>query len=171
LRTAWVNQKYNVDYSTLFDVDSDVVLDSYSTDMKNDYWGIGVRGGLDTQWGLGAGFSIYGNAALSILYGFFDVHDTESYVDAVGVAGTLIAEKNSFRAGRAITDLQLGLRWDTNFSNERFHFGILAGWEHHMFFSQNQLMRFVDGDTVGMFIQNQGDLDFQGWTIAARFDF
>ena len=155
LRNAWVDQTYKVSYDTLYNSTDEIVLDDYHTHMKNDYWGLGVRGGLDTQWGLGAGFSIFGNAAVSVLYGFFDIHHSEHYVESSTSSGYVLSEKNSFRAGRAVTDLQIGMRWDKNFANDRFHFGVQAGWEHHMFFSQNQIMRFVDSANPAVYVQNQ----------------
>ncbi len=173
LRSAWVHQTNNIEYENLFSVSQGTLLyNEYEVERECNYWGMGIRTGLDTQWGLGKGWSIYGNAAISLLYGFFHVeHEEERTPSSTGVEVTLIDLTNSYRAGRAVTDLQLGLRWDHMFCKDRFHFGIQAGWEHHMFFSQNQFMTFVDDITDGIFVQNQGDLELQGWTLAARFDF
>ncbi len=172
LRTAWVNQTNNIEYENLFFAStSTAAYNEYEVERECNYWGMGIRTGLDTQWGLGGGWSIYGNAAVSLLYGFFHVDHEEERTSTAGVETTLIDLSNSYRAGRAITDLQLGLRWDHMWHNDRYHFGIQAGWEHHMFFSQNQFMTFVDDINDGIFVQNQGDLELQGWTLAVRFDF
>ena len=68
-------------------------------------------------------------------------------------------------------DMMAGLRYDHMFYNDRFHLGLQVGWEHHIYFSQNQFPVFVDDVSKGSFVSNQGDLTFQGWTFAARFDF
>ena len=167
LRTAWIRQKYDVDYRglTVNGVSRDV-------DMKNKYWGLGVRGGLNTDWGLGGGVSIYGNAAVSILYGFFSVDKDESLQLTSGADFNKIVDLDDFyHVSRAITDLQLGLRYDYMFCDDRYHFGIQLGWEHHMFFGQNQFILNVDDVATGVTVANQGDLTIQGWTLNVRFDF
>ena len=173
LRTAWIYQRNTIEYDDLFYLGEGGLLafDEYEVNRNCNYWGMGVRTGLDTQWGIGDGWSFYGNAAISLLYGFFDAEHKEESTTPSDIESTLIDLSNSYRAGRAITDLQLGVRWDYLWSNGRYHFGYEVAWEHHMFFSQNQFMTFVDGVTDGVFVQNQGDLAIQGWTMAFRLDF
>jgi hypothetical protein len=163
LRTGWLNQNYTIQYQNLFNKVADLVLDEYNTSIKNDYWGIGILGGLGSDWGIKWGLSLFGDFAVSLLYGFFDTGYTESYITPTGAGGVTISDTNSFRAGRAIADLQLGLRWVGTCLKDRIKLMIQAGWEHHMFFSQNQILRFTDGQNWGSFVQNQGDVDFQGW--------
>jgi hypothetical protein len=174
LRTGWIHQKLDIDYKHLtVDGVLSATDDKYEVDMKNNYWGLGLKGGLNSQWGLGAGFSFYGNAAVSLLYGFFHLHHNEELVLLSGTSEEFIHNTQSFRVGRAISELALGLRWDTMFANDRCHFGIQGGWEHLMFFGQNQFQRFLGqtSSNVGSFVANQGDLTIQGWTLAARLDF
>ena len=78
---------------------------------------------------------------------------------------------NSTRGDKAVTDLQLGLRWARMFDNDRWGLMLQAGWEHHMWFGQNQMLRFTDNTTQAAFVVNQGDLSYQGWTLNVRFDF
>ena len=173
LRTAFVNQHNNIEYDNVYNVGINTLrYNDYEVERECNYWGLGIRTGLDTQWELGRNFSLYANAAVSLLYGFFHVeHEEEQTLSSTGVHSTNIDLVNSYRAARAITDLQLGLRWDYLSPSSRYHLGIQAGWEQHLFFSQNQFMDFVDDTADGVFVQNQGDLELQGWTIAMRFDF
>lgn len=158
-RTAWIYQDMNVHYKGFEE-------GNYRVDMSNNYWGIGVRPGLNTQWGLGCGFSFFGNTALSLLYGFFDVDQTQSVSRT-----TYIDNNHSTRVGRAIAEIQLGVRWERMFADDRCHFSVQAGWENFMFFGQNQFDRFVDDFNPGVFVANQGDLTIQGYTLAFRLDF
>ena len=57
------------------------------------------------------------------------------------------------------------------FSRDRYHFGVKFGWEFNVFFDQNQLVRFVGDTAPGSFVQNDGELSFQGLTLGMRFDF
>ncbi len=164
LRTDWIHQKLHVDYNHFQGISGE----NYELDLRNHFWGLGVAAGLDTQWGLGSGWSIYGNATFAILYGF---HELDRKDELEPTDFNFVNMDQSYRVSRTVGDLQLGLRWDTMFDKDRFHFGIQAGWEHHVYFSQNQFPRFVDNIALGDFVANQGDLTFQGWTLSARFDF
>jgi hypothetical protein len=78
---------------------------------------------------------------------------------------------NSYRISQPVLDLALGLQWDYMFCNDRIHLGLHAGWEHHIYFSQNQFPSFTNAVSKGIYVSNQGDLALQGWTIGARLDF
>ena len=174
LRTAWIKQKLKTESEGLL-ASSGAVSNSafeYELEAKNKYWGLGLLAGLDTQWGLGHGWSIYGNAAFSLLYGFFSIDAEEEYrTTASGSETTTLDVDDHYHADRAIADMALGLRWDHMFDHDRYHLGIQAGWEHHLFFGQNQFMRFVDDAAPGVLLSNQGDLMITGWILNARFDF
>ncbi len=174
LRTAWVRQHLNTDsIGPLPLTGSNVTTDSINSSDKSNYWGLGLRAGLGTQWGVGHGISFYGNAAASLLNGFFKTsnYDYSNYID--GTHNDSVTNTNSFRVGRVIAEFAMGLRWDTMFADDRAHFGIQAGWEQLMFFGQNQFQHFYGTEfaNAGSYFANQGDLTFQGWTLAIRFDF
>lgn len=169
LRTAWIRQKNELHYKTglnssRFDLPPNSVEE---IGMRSKYWGLGVRSGFNTLWGLGAGFSIYGDASISLLYGLF----TNKFEDEVAERQVYDIDTDHFRVSRAITDLALGVRWDRNFCDDCFHLGIKAGWEHHYFFGMNTFSHFTDDVVPGTFVNNNGDLTLQGWTLAVRMDF
>jgi hypothetical protein len=177
LRTGWIYQKFQSNYdlptfSSLPGAGSNPMTNIYSK-MNNNYWGLGLHSGLNTQWGLGAGFSFFGNAAFSILNGFFQVNNYKTNNLTDGTHNDFISNKNSFRIGRVIAELATGLRWETMFANDGCHFQIQAGWEQLMFFGQNQFSDFFAGFQTGAgnYFANQGDLTIQGWTLNVRFDF
>ena len=159
IRTVWIDQHFTVDYE-----DPDL---NDRVEMKQNYWGIGPRVGLDLQWWLCWGLSICGNADISLVYGKIRSHQEE---EMVGVPGHLHYNQH-LHITRAITDLGLYLAWDHMFYHDQYHFGLKAGWEEHLFFGQNQLFRFLDPFFNGSIVSNQGDLALQGWTFSARIDF
>ncbi|MBM3197752.1 MAG: hypothetical protein FJZ58_00665 [Chlamydiae bacterium] len=181
LRNAWIYQTYDVNYGDLSFYDEDLhalepALEGYSVRMINNFWGLGPRMGMDVDFSFGGGWSLFGNFAASLLYGTFNLSHTENFQtldqgEEEGMEGVLLSEKSDFHAGRFITDIQLGMRWSSSFRKERVRLLFQAGWEHHMFFSQNQMLRFVDGQNFGNFVQNQGDLYLQGWTLSFSFYF
>lgn len=165
LRSDWIRQSLHTDYDGLFSVPGW----DYSEGMRDKFWGIGLAAGLDIQWGLGCGFSLYSDGAFAILYGLHKIdRDDLIYTPA---KTPYVDMNESYHVSRVIGDLELGLRWDRMFDNDRFYLRLQAGWEHHVYSAQNQFPRFVDNSALGDFVANQGDLSFQGWTFAARFDF
>ncbi len=174
LSTAWIDQKFNINSSGGMSrgTAAFVVLDD-DIDMKNDFWGIGPKFGLETSWFLGCGFSIFGNADISILYGEFDISQEESVL-LEGITPAIIyldLTKDKFWLSRVNLDFILGFKWERTFRDGCYYFAMEAGWENLFFFGQNQLMRFVDDTNPGINIPVKGDLTIQGLSVKASFGF
>lgn len=166
LRTTWIRHRLSTKYSHGIAVSDHPLMPDTEVREKNKWWGLGVEGGLDTCWTLGAGISLYGNLTAAIEYGFQKVRNKQ---EVEGVPDSVFENlKDSNRISRPILDLQLGLRWDHGFNNDSYNFGLHAGWEHHVYFSQNQ---FDTTESFGQVISNQGDLTYQGWTLGAHLAF
>lgn len=165
-----------------------------NVDMNNRFRGVGVRGGLDSVWHIGCGFSLFGNVAVALLYGRFHVDQSESTRQATSpfTKSPVLSSSDSFHSSKAATDTILGIQYSTMFCESRYAFTIGLGWEHHMFFNQNHLWRVtrvaqglptpstatpatafttttISGENV--FNQRHGDLTTQGWTLNLCFQF
>jgi hypothetical protein len=199
LRGAWIKQSYDIEYETLNSTFPVVASSESEVDMKNKFWGVGIRGGLDTRWGFCGNWSIYGNMAISILYGRFHIDHEEEAANSAGTIETnVINFHDHFCAARAITDLALGLMWEHTFcgcedicapdcygdnggSSRRspekpgYHLSVMLGWEQHIFFNQNQFWRVSRTSTPSghhqAFGHERGDLTTQGVTLTARLGF
>ena len=148
--------------------------------MRNDFHGVGARGGFNTVWNFGKGISLFGNMAMSLVYGQFKVkHDEWNRQNLSPHAKTRILEtEDHFRATRAMTDLALGLQWSTPFGQQcQYGFTLGLAWEHHLFFDQNQLWRVNRINPArsvtlheNAYYQRRGDLDTQGCTLTMQFE-
>lgn len=163
VRGLFIDQDYHVTYrgGTVAPHDEDRVH------FDSDYWGVGIRMGVDTLWGLGKGFSLYGDGSASLLSGDFDVDMHEklkkSHTDKAKI-------KRDVDNVVAAADLALGIQWDYLFSRDRYHVGVKLGWEFDIFCDQNQLLIFT-GSNPGAIRVRDDDLTFQGLTVGFRFDF
>ncbi len=158
LRYAVARQKYNILYKG-----GDLFPNSENEiEMKNKFRGIGPLAGAGAQWNFWKGFSLYADGTLALLYSHFYVHQDE---DATSGIEERLRFFNRFYIVRALADIALGLKWDYR------RFALLLGWEEHLFFGQNQFVRFVDKDTPGAYVSNQGDLSLSGFTggVQVRF--
>ena len=172
LRSAWIDQNNKAMYYGISILTEPPSTFTYAdTKMINDFWGFGPRIGLNGEWQFGSGWSLYGNAGLSLLYGYFHIHEKTISVDSTAVTSELFNTGNSFHSIKPAIDLEVGLQWDYMFFHDSFHLGLHAGWQQQLFFSQNQIMHYSNLFQPSQFFQNQGDLGFQGWSIGARFDF
>lgn len=122
---------------------------------KEKFWGVGPVLGLEAEWGLGCGFSVYGCVDTSVLYGRFDndFDGFEEVADVSTVCDSSVTRDAALLAG----DAGLGVRWGTCFCNG-MHLTLQLGWEHHHYFDYNQL-------------GSNGDLSLDGVTFSAGIDF
>lgn len=165
IRTTWLRQRLHTDYSDAIALAGFPSMPDTEVSEKNKWWGIGLEGGLNTQWTLGAGISLYGDITAAIESGF---HKVRTKQEVNGFANDFENNKDSTRIARPILDLQLGIRWDSNFADNSYNFGLHAGWEEHIYFSQNQ---FHTDASLTQFAANQGDLTYHGVTIGAHLNF
>ncbi len=180
VRGGWINQKFKVEYeggnflAPAFTTDSGTFAAGTTREdeitMRNKFWGVGLRAGLDSKWGLGCGFSLYGKLALAALWGKFKVNQNHTLENIAGTTGTLSKIRNNFSVCRPIADLALGVRYDHTFSNGAWGLGAWAGWEHHYFWGQNKLFK-MSGSNYDVVDQNNGDLSLAGVNIGMSFDF
>lgn len=180
LRGVWIDQDYEIEHRGA-NINATGFVDEI--DFDNNFKGLGIRGGLNTQWGFGCGFSFFGDLALSTIYGRFSVDgEEESEQTVTPFADTDLAEwSDSFRVSRLAVDLGLGLRFEHMFGdNKDYLFMMSLGWENHMFLNMNQLWRAQSANfTAGggtntdqyIFVPESGDLTYQGWTLSVKFDF
>ena len=180
IRAAWVDQKYDIHSSFAgnpFDADACDNTRKDGLRMKSKFSGAGVRGGLNSEWKWGCGFSIYGDFAGSILWGKFrrNTHLNRQYTEEVAgedyAREYCLQQKDHTSAGcRAITDAAIGLRWKQFFDCDRIALTFSIGWEHHCFFDQNRFENFGTCANPQPQVE-RGDLYTQGVTFAARLDF
>jgi hypothetical protein len=159
LNSTWQHQDFHVDYDG---VEGATTLDYR---MKNDlcFWGIGIRGGIDMAWHLASNWSIYGDAAVSALWGRFNGTRKDRSAEIGDDFLTVFDTHTSYHTIIPVLELGVGLRKEEWFCNDRFHIAIQAGWEEQVWFDLNQFQ-------LGYFLA-KGNLVMQGLTAKFRFDF
>lgn len=172
LRGARVNQHYAIDYYPNFIIEP--------LRMKNNFGGIGVKAGFNSQWNIGCGFSLYGDSAVSIVYGAFSIfqHEMHGPQATTDPTNTVLGIKDTFHDSRMITDLALGLRWEHQYPDTLNNIIVSLGWEEHVFFDQMQIKRFTTLNNADItkggtlcFQNGRNNLATQGLTAALRFEY
>ncbi len=159
LKGTWQNQHNNSAYSGIVSSDSF----QYTRKMKSSFMGVGIRSGCNTGWHIASTWSLFGDIAISALWGQFQNYrtDTSNFLDTTTTA---VSVSHQTHTASPVLELALGIRKDQWFYNNRFHFAAQAGWEEQIWWDQNQFI----WDQV---LSPGGNLVLQGLTVRLRFDF
>ncbi len=159
-RSTWLFQDYDIKTSNANNIEQ-------KADLKNRFWGFGFTAGLDTDWEFGWGVSMYGEADMAILLGFHDITQKGTRTEL----GRIWKQDKSFRVGRAILDLGMGLKWMGLFFDDRFGVTLKVGYEYHLYFDQNQYILTSGFSGFELFNPVNGNLIYQGVIGSIQFDF
>ncbi len=136
--------------------------------MKNKFWGLGPYAGLTCEYGFAKNFCLFAKGAASLLYGEFYLHQVEEKGKALK---KLLRVHSIYRSTPAILEGSAGIRMHHYSTGAFKRLTFDLAWDQMLFFSQNQLIRFVDGVQKGGIMSNQGDLSTSGFHFSAAIDF
>lgn len=175
LRAASINQKYDIRY-----IYSTTTVQTPNTlfsrlPFKNKFRGIGIRGGLDNLWQFSPQFGVFANVSASVVYGKFHVHQKQTETKVSPPApnfprSTGVDISSKFYKTVPEFDIALGLHGETSF-RDRYKFEARIGWEHIVWFQQNQLYSLADFANFGDMLREKGNLTLGGLTIEAKLHF
>jgi hypothetical protein len=162
LKGAWIEQHAKFHYEGGFIPAGQI----FRTHFQNDFKGAGPLIGIDSNWQLGAGFSLFGDLSSALVVGHFDNKQKQYQLNGAEVVDL----KNGFNLVSATLQMIAGVAWDINFNRDQCHFGLSAGFETQYWWSQNQTELFTDKD-FPIYTRQKGGLAFYGLTARIRFDF
>ncbi len=153
LRYAQINQKLRTDFfNTVSGIDSDEIRSRGH--QKEDFFGVGPLFGIEGSWDAWCGFSLYGNIAISVLYGNFHVrtNQTDEFYTGININHL----RKHIQACQAVFDAGLGIRWKTCFCTDKL-LVLQLGLEEHRYFNHNQFCGYgdlvLDGVSLGIGIE------------------
>jgi hypothetical protein len=171
----WTRQKqtYTIRYlgpNLLFGQNSsfDLILDRYKIHLKQYYWGFGPRGGVNLDWLITRHVQLFGDMAISCLWGQFritrnDHAFNESGYQADFQGGELLNTRNRIHGINAVFEMQMGLRYDFYFPDNDYRLRLQGAWESQLWFNQNHW--------INPGRNTRGDLSLQGMTLSLQLDF
>lgn len=155
VRAARIDQKLRLGErpnSTNFAISSENI---FGTNYRHNLIGIGPLFGVEIDFRVGYGFSLYANGAISWLYGRNHVKLTHSIATTDVIDYCSI--NNNTNSNVMGVDAFLGIRWQTCFcSNNEFF--LQFGFEHHRYFDYSRFGRC-------------GDLSFDGLSFGIGLGF
>lgn len=155
-RVLWLNEKVSFNYT---------VPTGYSYQKNKNTLG-GLELGLDSVWMFAKEFGVYANLGLTTL-----VNQQKSVFFNNASANIDGPSFNTNYGSKIVSgyDIKVGIRWDKNFSDDSYHFGINFGYEQHSLININNLLGdFSDSVNHTLF---DNDFTWQAISLGARFDF
>ncbi len=168
-RGTWISQRFTVD-ANLFDEDPV----AQSVEMKSKSWAIGPGVGCQTNFLLGAGVSLFGDLATSIVYTRYNKIDAK-FSNSLGQKAH--PSNNLLGTVRPNIDAGLGIEWDSllAFSSgsyewqKTFYLNLSASYNFSVFFAQNMGVALVSAADNSD--STPGNLYLQGLTISLALVF
>lgn len=163
LKGGWINQSIHGQY---YDLTIDKVLTDNSAQerLKNNFWGIGTIGGINTEWRLFDFrchfFDFFGDFSMATMLGTWSCSDE---YNNTALEVSTVSMKNSMLGALMFRGF-MGIKWDGNPNAGRLHFSSKLGYEMQLWLNQLRIATF-------QLQRLHGDLSFQGITLNCRFDF
>jgi len=157
-RGAWIDQDIHIWYKN-----GQAEIEVFAS---NDFWGIGLRTGLESEWIIGAGWKVIGTASASLLFGRFDISQDTS--------GPLAYPYNLHHEFYEVVpnfELGLAINWGTHFCSNRYYVNMQVGYEFQYWLAQNRMMKFstISYDSVDKTVSDY--LSLNGFSFRLAFDF
>lgn len=164
LRAMWLDQSLTLHTTPTGSPDTVRNKSRYTSNS----WALGPRGGILTNWHLGSGFRIIGNAYAGILYTrYTSVKDKQT----ASATATGVSVSNGTRNWlRPQVEFDLGLGWGSYIYGDDYHIDFSATYDYLVFFNQN-MMRWMSDRVGNTSSASPGSLYLQGLTLTGRFDF
>ncbi len=155
LKGGWINQTIHSRW--------DLADFKATEDLKNDFWGVGPSGGINTKWNLGSSsvsfLNLFGDFSAATMWGTWKCKDV--YHNPLPTTISLNLEPMSL--GSLMLRGFMGIGWDVDFNNGS-HFSTRAGFETQIWINQLRI------PTLQQLLLH-GDLTLQGGTFNCRLDF
>jgi hypothetical protein len=172
-KMAWIKEHYSVDYPNHNISSADGGAGFIK--MYNDFQGVGLRMGVNTDWEMDKGFAVLAKAVYSILWGNLD-KKREEIAMTQNSHGTNLFYDYTFPEHHHVMisacELFAGARWEICYNQKkRFRFRIQGGYEAQFWPGFNQFTGLNSATQGSVVFPFTGDLGFHGWTVGTRFDF
>jgi len=159
VKGGWINQSIHGKYFNLT-IAHVLTNNSGSERLKNNFWGIGSLGGINTKWKIPNFFDFFGDFSMATMWGTWSCND--EYKNTAFQTSS-VNMKNS-TLGALMFKGFMGIEWSGNFNADKSHFATKLGYEMQLWLNQ---LRFATFQLQRL----HGDLTLQGVTFNCRFDF
>lgn len=162
--------------------------------IENDNWGAGLLGGVQPTFQFSDCFALYGDAGMALYWGKLKEKNVMSLGQWQNPGTSSVTRavdqtigftyNNDYFCMTPILDLAIGIRWESYWCDQQYHFAFDLGWEHHVLFHHNHRTNFATNmdtttGTNSTDVAELGDVPLAretniamgGLVVRVRFDF
>lgn len=137
----------------------------YRMHHHSNYYGVGLRTGLDTAWHFNTNWSLFGDTAWTAMWSRYRLIRRDTIDDTTtGKKQRTHNLSSNFSDIKLVGEFQIGLRYEIWFFDDRYHLQIQVGWEEQLWINH---MKFIKALTAAAYY----DMTTQGLNAMIRFDF
>lgn len=178
LQSVWINQRLSIDYfRPAREGDDQPVIDKLNVHLTNNFFGLGMQGGLGTTLRCRRDLSVVGELEGALFWGVFKVHNGSKTLSAARALPLCPVTDafDRFHALRGSICLALGVQWERELFRKKLEqkaqrLGCYFGCEQQIWLHQNQLLHFSSNANADYF-EEHGDLGIFGWVLRGKWDF
>lgn len=163
IKGGWIDQSIHVKYGNLIIASAPTTL-SAKEQVKNNFWGVGPAGGVNTKWKVRTFRShypsLFGDFSAATMWGTWMCSDVYKATNGQKI---IVHTRNSTLGALMLRGF-MGMGWDVDFNKGRSHFATRLGYEMQLWVNQLRV-------ATSQLIRLHGDLTLQGVTLNCRFDF
>ncbi len=151
LKGAWISQT----------IHSQWISEGFKAteNLKNDFWGVGPKGGVSTNWHLGSvkdhSFNLFGDASMAMLGGGWKLKD----IQKTSMPSSIDSINPTTRTATFMFYGLMGFSWDLMFNQKRSNFGARVGYEFQYWYDQLKIFTFLEGTLHAPLVLQGGMLD------------
>lgn len=163
LKGGWINQSIHGQYYNLT-IDNVHTNNSGNEFLKNNFWGIGPLGGIDTKWRINNFghnfFGFFGDFSVATMWGTWISSDL--YKNTLSKTSAVNTKNSSL--GALMFRGCMGIEWNATFKPNKSRFTTKLGYEMQFWLNQLRIATF-------QLQRLHDDLTLQGVTFNCRLDF
>lgn len=162
VKNAWLKQKQIVRYTG-----GSVGNNTAHVEDHCDFWGIGLRGGINSKWHLGEGVYLEGLFAGALLYGYFDIDHREKLT--ANPHDTIQLDDNKHRFVPTM-QWRFGIGWGTYFNDRKNHLDFEMAYEGQYWWRLNQMINIYEYNAF-RYESLSDDVSMHGLTLMVKLYF
>lgn len=162
VKNAWMKQRQVVRYTG-----GAINTNTVHIEDNCDYWGVGVRGGVNSKWYLADGFYLHGLVAGALLYGFFDIDHREKL--SINAQDTIKLDDNKHRFIPTV-QWKMGIGWGSYLHERKHHLDLGVSYEGMYWWRLNQMIKIYEYNAY-RYDNYSEDVSMHGLTLTVRWSF
>jgi len=172
LKTTWQKLRYRVKYENIVNA---TTTSQDQICFVTDFNGIGLRGGMESQYKLFRCLSFVGNFAFSAMYSDLNTNRQDDHIDNINSGTSPIIANTWFNREHCtlipVTEILVGLQWDIPMMCD-YEYHIMIGWEAQVWWNMMQYI-FVNNNSGGNAYEfgARGNISYQGLTARLSASF